>query len=63
MLAKSYAMKSFIKKKVERGIGPVERRSWMPQFSKDGTTINIVEEGVIVAGEIRESSIVREYIP
>ena len=56
-------MKSFIKKKVERGIGPVERRSWMPQFSKDGTTINIVEEGVIVAGEIRESSIIREYIP
>jgi hypothetical protein len=45
---KLFAVKSFIKKKVERGIDLVERRSWMPQFSKDGTTINIVEEGVIV---------------
>ena len=35
----------------------------MPQFLKDGTTINIVEEVVIVVGEVRESSIVREYIP
>jgi hypothetical protein len=43
-------VKSFTKKKVERGIGLVERRSRMPQFSKDGTTINIVDEGVIVIG-------------
>ena len=58
------AVKSLsIKKKVEGRIGLVERRSWMPQFSKDGTTINIVEEVVIVVGEVRESSIVREYIP
>jgi len=57
------AVKSFIKKKVERGIGLVERRNWMPQFSKDGTTINIVEEGGIVVGEVGESSIIREYIP
>jgi hypothetical protein len=56
-------VKSFIKNKVERRIDLVKRRSWMPQFSEDGTTINIMEEGVIVVGEVGESPIVREYIP
>jgi hypothetical protein len=42
-LAEAFTVKSVVASKVESGVNLVERRSWVPQFLKDGTTINIMK--------------------
>jgi hypothetical protein len=43
LLAKAFTVKSIVESKVESGVDLVERQSWVPQFSKDGTTVNIMK--------------------
>ncbi len=43
LLAEAFTVKSVIKSKVKSGVDLVKRWSWVLQFSKDGTTINIMK--------------------
>jgi hypothetical protein len=43
LLAEAFTVKRIVKSEVESGVNLVKRWSWVPQFSKDGTTINIIK--------------------
>jgi hypothetical protein len=43
LLAEAFTVKSFVKSEVESGVDLVKRRSWVPKFLKDGTTVNIMK--------------------
>ncbi len=43
LLAEAFTVKSVIKSEVKSGVDLIKRRSWVPQFLKDGTTINIMK--------------------
>jgi hypothetical protein len=43
LLVEVFTVKSVVESEVESGVNLVERWSWVPQFLKDGTTINIMK--------------------
>ncbi len=55
-------MEGFIKGESERGVVLIERRSRVPQLTKDRTTIDVVQEGVVIISQIRETPVVSKDV-
>jgi hypothetical protein len=62
LLAEPFAMKSFAEGEVKVGVNLVKWQSWMPQFLKDGTTINIVKESIILVGLVGIAPIISKDV-
>ncbi len=62
LLVEAFTVKSIVESKVESGVNLIERRSWVPQFLKDGTTINIMKKSIILVGLIGIAPIVNKDI-
>ena len=55
-------MEGFIEGESERGVVLIERRSRVPQLPKDRTTIDAVQEGVMIISQIRETPVVSKDV-
>ena len=55
-------MEGFIEGESERGVDLIERRSGMLQLPKDSTSIDVVQEGVVIISQIRVAPVVSKNI-
>jgi len=55
-------VEGFIEGESERGVVLIERRSRVPQLPKDRTTIDVVQEGVVIISQIRETPVVSKDV-
>ena len=55
-------MEGFIEGESERGVVLIERRSRVPQLTKDRTTIDVVQEDVVIISQIRETPVVSKDV-
>jgi hypothetical protein len=58
LLAQAFTVEGFDKSEVETGVDLVQWWGRMPQFSKDCTAVNIMEQSVILVGWIGKATIV-----
>jgi hypothetical protein len=55
-------VEGFIEGESERGVVLIERRSRVPQLPKDSTTTDVVQEGVVIISQIRETPVVSKDV-
>ena len=55
-------MEGFIEGKSERGVDLIKRRSRVPQLPKDSTSIDVVQEGVMIISQIRIAPVISKDV-
>ena len=55
-------MEGFIEGESESGVILIKRQSGVPQLPKDRTTIDVVQEGVVIISQIRETPVVSKDV-
>ena len=55
-------MEGFIEGESERGVDLIKRRSGVPQLPKDSTSIDVVQEGVVIISQIRVAPVVSKDV-
>ena len=61
--AKAFAVETFIKQKMKCWIYHIERKRWMLQFPEYGSTIDVVQQRIVLIRLVGEPSIIIKNIP